>query len=411
MFVLTDPAFSWGERAFGLLAAVAGIGAFRSIRERRLGYPAAFLLAAVAGLVAWASSAFTNTGRLLIGAAGLALFIAGLLWALVPVPYSLRHRLVRLLGIVFMASAPALILLAVVSAWTSGTPEYAWRYGTPGTARLPSLCHYIQVTQYTGKRMEPNFWCPHATWYGRGGASKDVTLYLDVHEYQAINDGYSPTTIPARFLGGEAVTVERGDKPSVAIVGHIPHRWFFGGGALLLGILGLFMVDAGRNRSTGKPSPAAEAPEVGVRTTPPQAPQVDPAGTSLSACDLLSDGSIRAVFPRTRIVSRAITQYSDSVFVPRNGRCRIGLWLPHGDNSARHGPLVARIEVTVDAIGDVQTAKSRFAELAAPRPWRQNTMDTVLPVNFHGRTTAGTSRFLNDTVVPVLARSVLTETS
>lgn len=309
-----------------------------------------------------------------------------------------------------------------------------------------------------------------------------MTLYLDVHEYQAINDGYSPTTIPARFLGGEAVTVERGDKPSVAIVGHIPHRWFFGGGALLLGVLGLFMVDAGRNRSAGKPSPAAEAhvidatvpadprldatsrarptaaavcalsalfagsiivaqhataeaPEVGVRTTPPQAPHVDPAGTSLSACDLLSDGSIRAVFPRTRIVSRAITQYGDSVFVPRNGRCRIGLWLPHGDRSERHGPLVARIEVTVDAIGDVQTAKSRFAALAAPKPWRQNlgadscaqygsslycrrrdflfhiAMDTVLPVNFHGRTTTGTSQFLNDTVVPVFARSVLTETS
>ncbi|GLY87508.1 hypothetical protein [Actinoallomurus iriomotensis] len=180
-----------------------------------------------------------------------------------------------------------------------------------------------------------------------------MTLYLDVREYQAIDDVIPPTTIPARSLGGRAVTVERGDRPSVAIIGHIPYRWLFGGGASLLGVLGPFVVDAGRGRSPG-PVPVKRrsrpgsilvaqhatfaAPEVIVRTTPPPAPHVSLTGPALSACDLLSDGSIRAVFPRARIVSRAVTRYAESTFVPANGRCRIGLWLPHGDTGDRHGP-------------------------------------------------------------------------
>ncbi|GLY87509.1 hypothetical protein Airi02_054380 [Actinoallomurus iriomotensis] len=96
---------------------------------------------------------------------------------------------------------------------------------------------------------------------------------------------------------------------------------------------------------------------------------------------------------------------------------------------------MARIEVTIDAIGDVATAKSRFAALALPRPWPRNlgadscaqdgnalyclrrdllfhlAMDTVRPVNLHGRTTTGNSPFLNDTVVPVFARTVLAGTA
>lgn len=121
--------------------------------------------------------------------------------------------------------------------------------------------------------------------------------------------------------------------------------------------------------------------------------------------------------------------------MPAEGDCRIGLWLPHPGGSDGDGPLVGRIEVKIDAIGDPKTAQSRFAGLAAPTPWRQNlgadscaqdgtalyclrrdflfhiAADTVRPVNFHNRTPSANGSFLDDAVTPVFARVVLSETS